>query len=443
MALGTDANRVFVIRTPLLETQPSADLVLTQTESPNPVSQGGNVTYSFAIANNGPWTATGVIFTNVLPSGVSYLSASASQGAFSQTNGPVVCNIGTLFNGASATVTVVALASSLATVTNVAMVGQNQQDTNPTDNFSTSITTINAQPIVSINDLSLREGNQSTTTASFSVRLSAPSSQTVTVNYSTADGTAIAGSDYITNSGSLMFPPGVTNRSLNARIFGDTLIEPNETFFVNLTGATNATLGTSQGICTILNDDTYSITTTNASVVEGNSGIANVVFNVKLSAPSSQTVAVDYWTVDSSAKAGRDYGFKSGTLIFQPGITNKVLSIAVYGNALNEIDKKFILFMANPVNATLNADEVDGTIVNDDPPPPFTITSWQWLGADLHIYLGGAAGALYQLERSDDLGVNVWITVADNIQGTDATVECTDPSAAARPQSYYRIKRLQ
>ena len=167
------------------------------------------------------------------------------------------------------------------------------------------------------------------------------------------------------------------------------------------------------------------------------------MFNVRLSAHSSQAVAVDYWTVDGSARAGRDYGSRSGTLIFQPGITNKVLSIPVYGNILNEIDKKFFLIMANPINAILNSDEVGGTIVNDDPPPPFTITSWQWLGADLHIYFGGAAGALYRLERSDDLGANVWITVADNIQGTGATVESTDPSAAARPQSYYRIKRLQ
>ncbi len=193
----------------------------------------------------------------------------------------------------------------------------------------------------------------------------------------------------------------------------------------------------------ILNDDAYSITTTNASVVEGNNGITNVVFNVRFSAPSSQTVAVDYWTVDSSARAGRDYGFKSGTLIFQPGITNKTLSIAVYGNTLNEIDKKFFLVLANPVNATLGADEVGGTIVNDDLPPLFAISSLQWLGPDLRIYFGAAAAGLYRLKRNDDLEANVWITIVDNIQGTGTTVECTDPNAATRPQSFYRIRRLQ
>src|SRR5205823_12607752 len=135
-----------------------------------------------------------------------------------------------------------------------------------------------------INDVSLREGNQSTSTASFSVRLSAPSSETVSVNYSTADGTAIAGSDYITNSGTLIFQPGATNRLLTIRVYGDTVAESDETFFVNLTGSTNATLARSQGVCTILNDDTYSISTVNGAVVEGNNGITNLMFVVSLAA---------------------------------------------------------------------------------------------------------------------------------------------------------------
>ena len=99
--------------------------------------------------------------------------------------------------------------------------------------------------------------------------------------------------------------------------------------------------------------------------------------------------------------------------------------------------------MANPINAILNSDEVGGTIVNDDPPPPLAITSLQWSGTDLHIYFGAAAAGLYRLERSDDLEANVWVTVVDNIQGTGATVECTDLSAATRPQGFYRIRRLQ
>jgi len=311
------------------------------------------------------------------------------------------------------------------------------------DNLATSITTINAQPSISINDVALREGNQSSTTANFSVRLSAPSSETVTVNYATANGTASSGSDYVANSGTLIIPPGVTNRFLNIRILGDTVVEADETFFVNLTGATNGTLAANRGVCTILNDDSYSISTTNAAVVEGNDGVTNVLFAVNLSAPSSERVTVDYWTVNGTARAGLDYGFKSGTLIFQPGVTNKLLSIAVYGNTLNEVDKKFWLVLANSVNATLNADEAVGTIINDDPPPPFAITSLKRIDADLHIYFCGAAGGLYRVERSDDLATNDWTIVADNIRGTGTTIESTDPSAASRVQSFYRIRRLQ
>jgi hypothetical protein len=113
-------------------------------------------------------------------------------------------------------------------------------------------------PAISINDVSVPEGNAGTSPATFTVSLSAAITATcpsATVNYQTADGTARAGSDYVATSGSLTFAPGVTSLPVTVTINGDTVFEPNETFFVNLSGATNATIARGQGVGTILNDD--------------------------------------------------------------------------------------------------------------------------------------------------------------------------------------------
>jgi thermitase len=114
-----------------------------------------------------------------------------------------------------------------------------------------------ALPKLSIADASALEGNKPNgTNLSFPVTLDAGSSQTVTVQYATVDGTAKSGSkDYVSTSGTLTFSPGQTARSFTVRIRGDTTVEPDESFSVNLSNPTNATFADGQGLGTIVNDD--------------------------------------------------------------------------------------------------------------------------------------------------------------------------------------------
>ena len=114
-------------------------------------------------------------------------------------------------------------------------------------------------PSVSINDVSVSEGNSGTTNAVFTVTLSPASSQTATVNYATADNTATAGLDYVATSGTVTFPPGSITQPVSVAVLGDTLFEGDETFFVNLSGPVGATVGDGQGEGTILDDDTPSL----------------------------------------------------------------------------------------------------------------------------------------------------------------------------------------
>ena len=109
---------------------------------------------------------------------------------------------------------------------------------------------------LSINDVSVTEGQSGTTNAVFSVTLSAASSSTVTVGYATADGSASAGSDYVAQTGNLSFTAGQTSKTIIVAVNGDTAVESNETFVVNLSGPSGATIVDGQGIGTITNDDT-------------------------------------------------------------------------------------------------------------------------------------------------------------------------------------------
>ncbi|MFM6603070.1 MAG: Calx-beta domain-containing protein, partial [Dolichospermum sp.] len=113
------------------------------------------------------------------------------------------------------------------------------------------------------------EGNTNPQNVTYTVTLSNASTQTITVQYATANGTAIAGSDYTSTSGTLTFDPGVTSQVINIPILNDSLNEANETFTLNLTTPTNATLGAAKKATTTITDTlSASVTTTLPSGVE-------------------------------------------------------------------------------------------------------------------------------------------------------------------------------
>src|SRR6185369_10886089 len=120
---------------------------------------------------------------------------------------------------------------------------------------SLSISDNDPTPSLTINDVSQAEGNSGTTNFTFTVTLSAASGQTVTVNYATSNGTATSGADYESASGLLTFAPGETTRQVIVAVNGDTTFESNETFFVNLSTAVNASISKVKGTGTITNDD--------------------------------------------------------------------------------------------------------------------------------------------------------------------------------------------
>jgi hypothetical protein len=110
-------------------------------------------------------------------------------------------------------------------------------------------------PSVSVTPASGPEGNQGTTVLSVPVTLSAATTQPVSVQYSTSDGTATAGSDYAAANGTLAFKPGETAKTISITVNGDTAVESDETVNVTLLNPVNAKLGTASAVATMTNDD--------------------------------------------------------------------------------------------------------------------------------------------------------------------------------------------
>jgi hypothetical protein len=223
-------------------------------------------------------------------------------------------------------------------------------------------------PSIAINDRSVIEGNTGTQAMTFTVSLSAAYGQTVTVGYSTADGTATAGSDYQAISGTLTFAPGETSQTIMVQVIGDRLPEANETFLVNLSDPTNASVADGQGIGTIV-DDEPRISISDVTLKEGNGKKTTLfTFTVTLSAAYDQPVTMSYRTVDGTAKTSdNDYVAKSGTLTFAPGETTKTIAIEVKGDSKRETNETFYLdLLGNSSNSLLVDGRGVGTIVNDD-----------------------------------------------------------------------------
>ena len=237
-----------------------------------------------------------------------------------------------------------------------------------------TITDDDASPTLSINDVTVAEGNTSTINATFTVTLSAVSGQAITVNYATADISAIQPSDYTTSIGTITFAPGETSKTITVSVKGDALDEVSETFNVTLASPTNSTIADGTGIGTITDDDASpTLSINDVTVAEGNTGAVNATFTVTMSAVSGQAITVNYATADISAIQPSDYTTSIGTITFAPGETSKTITVSVKGDALDEVSETFNVTLASPTNATLADGTGIGTITDDDASPTLSI----------------------------------------------------------------------
>ncbi|MES2682807.1 MAG: Calx-beta domain-containing protein [Pseudomonadota bacterium] len=227
-----------------------------------------------------------------------------------------------------------------------------------------------AAPALAVADASMVEGNSGTGNLSFVVSLSAASSQTVTVAFATADGTATAGGDYTASSGTLSFAPGETSKTVLVTVSGDTQSEASETLLLNLSAAVNAAIADDSATGTIGNDDAApTLSIADSSVVEGSNNANTLMrFTLSLSTSSSTAVTVSYATVDGVALAGEDYTAGSGTLTIPAGQTSTSFTVPVTADSSDESSETFTVMLGN-ASVSVSRGQAVGTISDDDTAP--------------------------------------------------------------------------
>jgi Calx-beta domain/Carbohydrate binding domain len=227
---------------------------------------------------------------------------------------------------------------------------------------------------VSINNVTISEGDSGTKVATFMVTRSGGTAA-FDVNYTTSNGTAtVVDGDYVAATNTLHFGANQNTQTFSVTVNGDTKVEGDETFNVALSNATNgATISDGQGIGTITNDDgaaiAGSVSINNITISEGNSGTKVATFTVTRSGGTA-AFDVNYATSDGTATAADgDYAAAaaSNTLHFGANQNTQTFSVTVNGDTKVEGDETFNVALSNATNgATISDGQGIGTITNDD-----------------------------------------------------------------------------
>ncbi|MBD2556838.1 S8 family serine peptidase [Aphanizomenon flos-aquae FACHB-1290] len=189
----------------------------------------------------------------------------------------------------------------------------------------------------------------------------------LTVNVALS-GTATNGTDYTTIPNAVTFAANSSTALVDLNVTDDTLVEAAETAILTVTSGTGYTVGTAASATVNIADNDLPVNpiiidlSTNQTVVEGITSPQNVTYTVTLSGDSTETVTVQYATVNNTAIAGSDYTTTSGTLTFDPGVTSQDIIIPILNDSLNEAQETFNLTLSSPTNAQLGTATVTTTI---------------------------------------------------------------------------------
>ena len=241
-----------------------------------------------------------------------------------------------------------------------------------------TITDDDAEPALTIDDVSVAEGDAGTATAQFTIRLSTPSGKTVRLRYATADGTATAPGDYTAVPPTeLVIPQLATAVTATVDVLGDTDPEGNETFRVELSGVENATVSDGEAIGTIIDDEpAATLSIADVTVAEGNTGTRPATFVVTRSHTAGD-VSFRFLTEDGSATPLADYFPNGGTVTFAAASPTATFTVDVAGDVLDEVDETFGVRLSNPVDAFISDEFALATIADDDAAPSLSIDDVQ------------------------------------------------------------------
>lgn len=241
------------------------------------------------------------------------------------------------------------------------------QATDPSGSFVRTTLNITVAAVrLSINDLTVAEN---VGTANLTVTRTGFGNQTVTVQATTANGTALAGSDYTTVSILVTIPAGQFTQTVAIPILDDVIAETSESFTTQLSTPTNAQIGAA-GTSTVTITDNESAPALSVASISIQENVGTTQITVTLVGASSQVVSVNYATSNVVAQAGVDYSAASGSITWLPGESGpKTFNVSILDDFLDENDESFIVTLSNATGlATIGQPGVIVILDNDLPP---------------------------------------------------------------------------
>jgi hypothetical protein len=252
----------------------------------------------------------------------------------------------------------------------------------PISTAKVTISDDDAAPRLTINDMFIIEDDSGTRKMIFTVTLDGKSDRTITVDFSTLDGTAVSGGavpDYIALNGTLTFDPnGPTSQTIEIEVYGDEYKEADETFQVKLSDPVNATIARDTGTGTIQQDEGDNkifLSIKDAKIVEGRDGTRTATFTVELSGTSDTDVVFTASTLNGTAigttanddRAGFDFNQLNQEFTIPAGSTSINITVSIRGDTTFEATESFFVSISGVSESVEVVDgEARGTIFNDD-----------------------------------------------------------------------------
>jgi parallel beta-helix repeat protein len=246
--------------------------------------------------------------------------------------------------------------------------------TNLTTGETSEMSLVATVPLrVDVSSTLLMEGNNGLTSATLTVTLNKASEEQVSVKYQTSNGTALADSDFTAVSGTLVFAPGETTKTITIPVIGDAVQEVSEAFYVDLSNAQGASMGEVRGEVKIVNDDGLpTISIDDAVVVEGSSlsgarpGYTEYQYRVTLSGASLDPVTVRLKSAGGTATVGEDYDVVDEVVAFAPGVTTVTKTVFVKNDVEAELNESIGLHLSEPSAGVLGKSAATLTVADDD-----------------------------------------------------------------------------
>lgn len=375
--------------TPGLAEGPTATQVISITDNDSAV-----ISIDDVVVTEGDSGGTDAVFTVTLGTAVdvpiTFLYATGDGTALSSDSDYVSDNGSVTFLGQAGETQTITISVTgdekveLDQIFNVNLSGLTPANTNGRavsfDRLSGSATITNDDSAtVSVNDVTAIEGGSGMTAFEVTVSLDAEVDAPVTLDYTTADGTAFDGSDYTITSGSTAFTAnagGPDTLTLTVMVTGDETVELDETFLVNISnlmsGGRDVTIVDAQGVATIQNDDTAQLSIDSISQAEGDTGTSVFTFTVTLDSDVDVGLSLDVDTANGTATLGEDYVANTGTMLSFIGNAGETqtFDVVVMGDTKVEQDETFLANLSRVVasgrNVVIGQPQGIATILNDD-----------------------------------------------------------------------------